>query len=195
MLGTRRIFFSVNWILATVVAAIVVVAWFAFGSTDHRPLVVFTASVIGGAAALVSTINALDARVQGIEDSRRLSAATFTGRWNDPQMYHTKKGARECLDSLKKLDGTEEQFQEYRNAEPGLVQNLLNLLNFLEELSISVQLAATDSQTAKRFFGAILVIIWQDARQFIEQRRDASRNPRLFCELEWLFEHWEKTKR
>ncbi len=192
MIGSRRITlqFSVNWLVGISGAAIGLILVFIFAPDSWRPALIFTAAVLGGTGALVTAVNALDARAIAVEHAKMARAFDFIQRWNDPQFFYAKKNGREILAEFKKRLTVEAQ-KAYLQEDPTRLANLLDVLNVFEALSTAIQIRIADEQAAKRFFRSILLEYWHTTESFVKSRRTERLNPRMLQEMEWLFNQWK----
>lgn len=182
--------FSVNWLLLIVILAAALIVGFAVLGDRWRPLLVFAASVIAGASALLTAANALDARLAQLQQDRARVAVEFICRWNDPTFFYAKRSGRETLAKLRTLKTPEEKLA-YVEEDPTRLANLLDMLNFFECLSIAVQTGVAEEDTARRFFRSISVEYWHAVEDFVRKRRAERQNTRLSQEMEWLFNRWK----
>jgi len=70
-------------------------------------------------------------------------------------------------------------------------QQILQLLNFYEELAISVDMNVVDEEFLRRFFGRSVASIYHRADKLIRHLRASSDNPNVFKQLERLVGRWE----
>jgi hypothetical protein len=175
--------FSINWLRWIIYAAfLMIIAYTIFPRS--RDALVFIAAVLGGIGVLISAMNEIDARREEIDHGRARTALRFVGTWNSPDFYHAKNKGRELLDHFEKNGPGDSAFLTER------LQNLMDVLNFFEELSIAIQLGHADDAVAKRFFKSIIIHYWQVTEPWIKKRRAAKSNPRLLCEFQTLAEGW-----
>jgi hypothetical protein len=192
LLGQRKINLelSVNWLVAPFVVAIVLLLLFIFGRPDWRPALVFGAAVVGGAAALTTAINALDARIAQAKQARIDAALAAVYRWNTPELHHVKKNCREMVEHFKAHAALEEQVA-YIKADVARLMNLFDLLNSFEALALAVSADVVDEAIAKRFFKSMCVHYWHTFEKWIRNHRAERDNARLYREFEALYERWK----
>lgn len=188
---------SVNWFSCIVGAAILLIAAYAYVSEQHRPIVQFAGVVLGGTAALLAFANTLDTRSEQLRQAEVLRQAQkkqlafdFIHRWNDPQFFHTRKNAGAALIEFKNIP--EEHKKTFLTAERDKVVNSIDMLNFLETISLAIHQDMADEETLRRFFRSIVIGLWQNGSNFIEARRAERSTPRLFIETQRLFDQWSK---
>ncbi len=192
MIGSRKVTlqFSLNWLICVCLVALGLILAFIFGPERWRPILVFTAAILGGSGALIAAINALDSRVAKVEQARRATALDFVHKWNDPQFFHAKKSGREILRALREQETVEDQ-KRYLEEDPTRLANLFDVLNLFEGMSIAIQTNIADEEAAKRFFRSLVIEYWHITEGFIKARRAERQNVRLLQEFEWLFSQWK----
>lgn len=191
MVGSQEINLKlkVNWlILILLIAAGLIGAYYSYPA--QRQSLIFVASVLAGAAALIAAVNALDSRYAQLKQARSTSALDFINRWNDPQFFHAKKNGREICKALKEQKTVEDQ-KAYLEEDPAHQANLFDVVNVFECLSIAIQSQIADEDTAKRFFRSIVIEYWHASEEYTKKRRAERGNPRLLQEFEWLFSRWK----
>jgi hypothetical protein len=145
-------------------------------------------AVLGGIGILITAINDIEVRKEALQQSKLKAALDFVHDWNSPLFFHAKNNGRETLRKFKDKGNTD---QEFLKANPQHLGNLIDILNFVELLSVSIQIGEADEAAAKRFFRGILIEYWQHAEHWVKGRRAEKANPRLFCEAEWLYNQWK----
>ena len=157
-------------------------------SEQKRPAIYFIGIVVGSSAALLAFVNALDIRSAQRQQVKMQAALDFVHRWNDPQFFHTRKNAGPALLQFKELP--EERKKTFVRENREIANDIVDMLNVLEALSIAIQKDLVDEEFARLFFRGIVVGFWQNGQGFIETRRAERGNPRLFTELQKLFVQW-----
>ena len=117
----------------------------------------------------------------------REAAFRFSERWNDPQMYHARDACREIMDMMEQ---TEAQRQRRFDDEEKLRTNIRPVLNFLEELALSVRESRADEPTCKRLFAGIVINVYHVTEPWIREQRRRRNRPQLWVELAWLYGKW-----
>lgn len=191
MIGTKTVTlrFRVNWLLCIGGGAGLLIAAFLLLPDGYRPVLIFIASVLAGASALMAAVNAIDARMSQLQQAKALAALDFIHRWNAPEFYYAKKAWREVALGMKELKTPMEQ-RAYLDEQDRLT-NVVAVLNFLESLGNAVRLGIADEETARRFFQSILLDAWHRMEPFVKNRRAERQNARLLQDLEWLFNRWK----
>jgi hypothetical protein len=175
--------FSINWLRWIIYAALLLIVAYIIFPRWHDVLV-FIAAVLGGIGVLISAMNEIDARREEINHGQARTALRFIADWNSPNFYHAKNKGREMLDHFEKNGPGDCEYLAER------LQNLMDVLNFFEELSIAIQLDHADDAIARRFFRSIVVHYWQVTEPWVKKRRAAKSNSRLLCEFQTLAESW-----
>lgn len=190
MIGSRTVTlrFSLNWLLAVGGLAVLLVVLYAT-LPAWRLILVFTAPVVGGAAALIAAFNALEARAAEGARAKKAVALDFIHRWVDPGLRDLKQRGRGILRHFQEHPGIEEQTAYVAN-DPARLADLLDVLNIFENLAIAIRSELADEEIARRFFRTILLEYWHSAEAFIKTRRAERQNTVLYRELEWLFDRW-----
>ena len=132
--------FSINWLRWIIYAAFILIIAYIFFPRWHDVLV-FVAAVLGGIGVLISAMNEIDARREEIAHGQARTALRFIADWNSPDFYHAKNKGRELLDHFEKNGIGDCEFLDQR------LQNLMDVLNFFEELSIAIQLGMPPENT------------------------------------------------
>lgn len=179
---------TISWTWITIIGAGFLIILYAQADEDHRPLYIFIATVLGASCALLSALSTVIQRQEMIKQSKIQVAFDFINRWNNPQFYHARKEGRAALTTIRQLPTTEAQRSWLDDGEKW--SNLIDILNFFESLGIAIRRESADTETAKQFFRHIITGYWQVFEKVIKERRAERSNPRLFIELEWLFNEW-----
>jgi hypothetical protein len=166
-----------------------VVLWlFAQEPSDRRRAVyAFAGTILAGAFALYVYL-------RGMEDKRTDSAGYLIERWNSPDRYELKKImkmiADEKLDPAtlsrkKKGDDQTEEVREQR-------LKVTAMLNFYEEMAISVKERSVNEDKLYDFFSNVLEDAYARLFAYIETERRIDASAAYFCEMEWLAKRWRQ---
>jgi outer membrane receptor for monomeric catechols len=176
--------------------AIALIVGFYFANQAWRPVLVFGAAVIAGAAGLTTAINNVDQRAaanakaeEQAKAAKVAAAFDWFHRWNDPRFFYCKKSSREVTDHFKTVTVVEEQVA-YLKADLARYANLIDMLNTFEGLAVAVEEGVVDETTARRFFRGIVVEYWHQMEGLIKKNRAEANNPRLWKEFETLYRRW-----
>lgn len=191
MRQTITLEFRVNWILLIALASVVLVVAHLYVPEEFKDWLIFTASVVGGAGALIAAVTAIDARGDQLRQDKADAAFTFIHLWLNPQFFYVKTNGRELLKNIKELKTEKEQLDYLNSVDQAKYSNLLDVLNFFEALAVGVRADHVDEDTAKNFFRSMLIEYWNGAEGFIKRRRAERMNARLSCHMEWLHDRWK----
>lgn len=187
----------VNWLWGIVTLAIVLIVAFVLVPAAVRPMLVFGAAVLAGAATLTTAVNNVDQRAaqaekasEAAKDVRVAAALEFFYRWIHPHFYHCKKNGREILKYFKDNPSIDVQTQ-YLKEDPSKYGNLIDVLNTFEALAIAIDMKAVDDETAKRFFRSIVLEYWHLSEGVLKKSRAEHNNARLYKEFESLYDRWK----
>jgi len=187
---------AVNWLIAIAAVGLILITLYAWLS-EYRDVLAFTAAVIAGMAALVAAVNAIDtrraeteARKSMTEQSRKMASLEYIHRWTNPTFHHAKKNGRELMKEFS-ADKTDDEKRKYLEADSTKLGNLIDVLNVFESMSVALQEGILDEPVIKRFFRSILLQYWHCSEPFIKTRRSERNNPRIFRELEYLYNSWK----
>jgi hypothetical protein len=175
--------FSINWLRWIIYSAILLVVAYIVFPKWHDPLV-YAAAVLGGIGVLISAMNDIEVRREQIEADRVHHALQFQAEWINPNFYHAKSKSREVLQHIEKNGHANHEYITER------LQNMMDVLNYFETMSIAIDIGHADEKIVKRFFRGMVVEYWQVAEPWIKNRRAEKKNPRLLCEFEKLASRW-----
>ena len=191
---------------------------------DIRDVISFTLSTIGIGATIISVFYAAESLSRNIkitsennqenlrfreEDKERNlkwrkedKALSYISLWNNSSQlqpvkeYYSKlheKKQKERNHTYKSL--IEEDFKE----ENGFLERrkVIDLLNFLEELSLGVNQDLIDEEIIKDFFEYIIPKHWEVFGEWIIQERDSNniKYKNLYCQMEILSQKWNNKNR
>jgi Domain of unknown function (DUF4760) len=196
MLGklTLNVQLSIDWLRLIILLGLLSIVAYVLLPNSQSDLG-YAVAVLGGIGILITAINDIEVRKEALQQNKealqqnKLKAALdFVHEWNNPLFFHAKSNGRETLRKFKEKGETD---QEFLKAKPDHLGNLIDIMNFLELLSVSIQMGESDEPAIKRFFRGILIEYWQHAEHWVRGRRAEKTNPRLFCEAEWLYDRWK----
>ena len=193
---------------------------FIYGTTNnknHRETLNFAATAITTSIAGVSAFHVLQSIRQNTvsqkllreqeeknkQETRELEiknlkidrAFKYIMMWNDSQHTIFKNSVAEAHDfindeSLNALD-KEEKIKKYLDDNPNKKQDIVNLLNFLESMSICIKEGIVDEDLLLKFYRFIVIRYWDTFDSYILTRRKATDNYKIYKELEMLSEKWK----
>lgn len=115
-------------------------------------------------------------------------AARFGERWTDAAMFHTRTA---CQNLVNERHNPTKILDDLK-ADNNKAVNAGNVLNFLEEMALSVNTGRCDEAMAKSLFCGVVVNIWHATEVWAKAQRVERGRPALWCELETLFGKWSK---
>jgi uncharacterized protein DUF4760 len=189
----------VNWLWGIAGFAVALIAAFIFipEPTKWRPVLVFAAAVVAGAAGLITAINNIDQRAALSDKAEEAAQQQRVGatldlfyRWNAPEFAACKNTGREIRDYFRANPKVDDQLA-YLKSDLVRLHNLLDILNTFEALNIAIDKRVADEPTAKLFFRAIVVEYWHQADDVIRKIRAEHNNARLYKEFESLYNRWK----
>jgi RNA binding exosome subunit len=119
---------------------------------------------------------------QALEDA----AAKFGERWDNTSMFHLRKECQEIIDNKN----NPQQIMTSIKGDKIKDVNVSNILNFLEELALSVNQKRCDETIAKLLFCGIVMNIWHATEPWVKSERTRLGRPPLWIELESLYQRW-----
>jgi hypothetical protein len=151
----------------------------------------FVATVAGGTFALFGFL-------KKIEEGRFKAADKFIERWNRPdtkpilqRSRPVVEGALHSVDFARPLyvaaTATKEQTE--------IRSDIIQVLGFLEELSIAVTSKSADEERLKKFFGSVVPGGYAGLEGFVLAERTADREHGYYREAQRLVERWTGRKR
>jgi hypothetical protein len=199
-IGSRTFSFNipVNWLYGIIGLAMALILAFIFVPDPEkwRPVLIFGAAVIAGAAGLTTAVNNVDQRAaqsqkadEAAREARVAAALAVFYRWNDPTFFHCKKAGREIMLKFKSLTRVDDKIA-YLREDMGRYANLVDMLNTFEALEIAIDAKVVDNDIAKRFFRSIVMEYWHLTEEIIKKNRAERNNPRLWKEFENLYRRW-----
>jgi len=191
--GSKKINITVpvNWLWAIVAIGLSLIVTFFVIEDAHRPALVFVAAVVAGCAALVTAINNVDQRISAAKTARVGAAIDLFHRWNDPKFLQCKLVGAEIRKKFREENCVSVDARlAFLREDPTRRGNLIDILNRLEALSIALDNNVVDEETCKRFFRTIVLEYWSLCEDVVKKMR-AEAGPRLFKELEALYERWK----
>ena len=184
--------------LVVLVAALT--ALYHFVPTPYQGTIVFFGAALAAAGAIAGGfytghILALYLRHEETvrEEARRREereqkeiAFRYGERWNDPAMYYSRKVCRDIIAKRKEPEGINEELLANDDART----NANHILNFLDELALSVREGRADAEIAKRQFGGLVNHVSQALSVYMEQRVIDADRKEIWAELKWLNDQW-----
>lgn len=123
-----------------------------------------------------------DARHALLERSSR-----FGERWNQPELFYSRKACRQVMDDAPKgADYIAELLEE----DLDMAMNIGHVLNFLEEMSISIREEWADEEFCQRLFEGIVLKLFDATETWRQQQAQRRGRTKLWAELRWLYNRW-----
>lgn len=136
-------------------------------------------------------INSEDKKID-LEDKKIDRTLRYIQIWNDPSYFSSRKIAAEIHKELKDLEQTQKNTyinQLYSDADRK--QEIVNILNFLEEMSMCVHFGLVDEKSLKEFYRYIVRTYCETFNLFVVTSRNEKNNPRLYIHLTDLCQQWQ----
>lgn len=177
---------------ATFLLASILIGLFAY-LPDQREILGFTTIVLTAAAAITSAFYVGQGLRQGVESAKVDRTITYGARWNDPQFFYAKRAAREIIMPvvLSPTTNTLQAIQAEINKEPNREMNLVDALNFLEEMAVFINMGVLDEKILRDFYQTIVLRYFSTLQPWIEDQRN-HRGQRLYQGLESLYNKWKQ---
>jgi len=177
--------------VSTIISALaLIVVHFCY--PKYRDSLNFAVTTFATAAGISSAVYALRGIEIGLEDKKIDRTLRYIQVWNDPSYFNARKLAAEINNDLKNLDNTFKRNdyinQLYANTEKK--QEIVNVLNFLEEMSACIHEGLVYEGYLKEFYRYILRNYCETFKLFIDTSRKDKENPRLYIHLTELCEQW-----
>lgn len=176
--------------ITTFIAALTLIAVH-FYESKYRDTLNFAVTTLATAAGISSAVYALRGIEISLEDKKIDRTLHYIQVWNDPSYFGTRKIAAEIHKELKNLDPI--QCNDYINklyGDADKKQEIANILNFLEEMSICVHLGVLDEKLLKDFYRYIVHTYCENFKLFVDISRQEKNNPNLYINLTDLCKRW-----
>lgn len=163
-----------------------------FGQPKYRESLNFVVTTLATAAGISTAVYALRGIEIGLEDKKIDRTLRYIQIWNDPSYFSARKLAAEVNNDLKKLDA--QQSNDYINqlyANTEKKQEIVNVLNFLEEMSTCIHEGLVYESYLKEFYRYILRNYCETFNLFIETSRKEKKSPKLYIHLTDLCNQWK----
>jgi hypothetical protein len=135
----------------------------------------------------VATAKAVTERENKTEDRLLFDTAQrFGERWTDASMVHLRTQCQELIDNRDKPA----EIRKLLEANTAMQTNVGNMLNFLEQLALSVRERRCDEVFAKRLFCGIVTNMWHATESWVKEQRAKRGRSQLWAELEFLYNCW-----
>lgn len=180
--------------ITTFIAALTLIAvHFHDSKLKYRDTLNFAVTTLATAAGISSAVYALRGIEISLEDKKIDRTLRYIQIWNDPSYFTVRKIAAEIYNDLKNLDP--QKRTDYINklyGDADKKQEIVNVLNFLEEMSMCVYLGLVDETILKEFYRYIVGTYYATFKLFIDLSRSDKNNERLYINLTNLCARWNK---
>mgnify|MGYP001792903549 FL=1 len=206
---------------ASVVAFIIAIPFiFYYSLTNnktHREALNFAATALTTSIAGVSAFYALQSIKQNtaaqqlfrleqekaqkeardIEEKDRKIDRTFKYimRWNNLEYSRIKKSVAQIHDEITNGFSTplekENKLKRYLEDNPQKEQDITNILNFLEAMSICIEEEVGNEELLHEFYRFIVIRYWKTFESFVIHRRKKMDNYKIYKGLELLARKWK----
>lgn len=176
--------------ITTFIAALTLIAVH-FHESKYRDTLNFAVTTLATAAGISSAVYALRGIEINLEDKKIDRTLRYIQIWNDPSYFSVRQIAAKIHKDLKPLDDTKSN--EYMNqiyADAEKKQEIVNILNFLEEMSMCVHFGLVDEKSLKEFYRYIVCTYCDTFTLFVHRSRKERNNPKLYIHLTELCEQW-----
>lgn len=176
--------------ITTFIAALSLIAVH-FYESKYRDTLNFAVTTLATAAGISSAVYALRGIEINLEDKKIDRTLRYIQIWNDPSYFSVRKIAAEIYNDLKNLDA--QKSNDYINklyGDADKKQEIVNVLNFLEEMSMCVPLGLVDETILKEFYRYIVGTYCATFKLFIDISRSEKKNDRLYINLTNLCARW-----
>jgi len=161
-----------------------------------RSGIVFIGAVLAASATIYGAFftaynvrKGIEALEQSNRDKHVSTACAFIERWNSPALREIKMEAWHIKDQIK--DKSQEEVGAVLDADEKQRATLLAVLNFFEEIAISITVNGADEQVTKSFFRFLALEMFNSSYKWITYYRQKHNAPRIFVEYETLYNRWK----
>lgn len=129
-------------------------------------------------------------RLKREEHERQEMAFRYGERWNDPAMFHTRNVCRDIIAKRKNPEAIKEELL----ADDTKRTNANHLLNFFDELALSVRVKRADGEISKRQFGGLAVHLYRAMSAYRDHWVNEIGREDAWAEFKWLYDQWTTPK-
>ena len=116
-------------------------------------------------------------------------------RWNDLQYARIKKSVAQIHDEITNGYSTalqkEDKLKNCLEDNPQKEQDITNILNFLEAMSICIKKEIVNEDLLYEFYRFIVIRYWETFESIVIHRRKKMDNPKIYEGLEFLAKKWK----
>ena len=177
--------------VATLFASVSIVIFVMSG--DNKKLkdsLQFGTAAIAAVAGITGAAYVANQLKHSVVSSKTDRTLKYIERWNNPDF--DKKAVLALFRETKELGPTEKQkiISDKLENDDELRSELISILNFLEEMSLSIHENLTDERVLRNFFRGIVFDYVETFRCWIKARRERVDNSNLYKQLMDLYERW-----
>lgn len=172
---------------------------------EHRNTIIFACSVVAASATVASTFYIGRGLRLTIESEEKTRTLEFIRRWNSSEYFYAKRHLRSILKPVENspykekfravdthLNNGPENLNEQSNRH-NFHQNIVDILNFLEEICLSIESKFVDEEILKKYFKGILINNYDLLNPWIQRRRQETNDPELYIYLEDTCRKWRNS--
>lgn len=187
---------TVTWVIGGLVAALTVIYGIVTWDLSDT-LVFFGASLVAGGTLLSAfytgrTLNHMLVQQEKVElrqtaldtQGRKMRTMDYGARWNAPPMHYNREACRKVFE----LRGR--PAAEVSAALDADKPNVVQVMNFLEELAIARENDLIDEEMIRAQFAGIVTGVWQIMQPWVNDLRAARGRPQIGEKLEALARAW-----
>ena len=187
-LGEVRFPVTASLVASAIVLILGGVYWYTTGKISETVLFIAAAGAATGAIlGAFYTARGLELTAAALardEVRYKVSLAfQFTAKWNDPAMFRVRDAIREIFNG----DHNSQKFAEHLASEE---TNVINFLNFLEEVGIAMEKAGADPIILEEAFKGITTLAWSKLHPWVIERRRKRNAPKMWVYMEKLASKW-----
>ena len=178
-------------LLATILCA-VVYAWISNWIVTLDEIIKIVGVGVAFSTALYAAMslgNIYDAHKEILNHKKKGFSSQLIDKWLDPEMTKLILKSTPLQQKIRKLNA--EQGMKELDKNVSNRHALLTVLNFFEQLSVSIINDLADEKMLKEFFRNIVVTYYNANKGMIDARRKYRNNQKLFSQFEQLAKKWE----
>ncbi|MDJ0617939.1 MAG: DUF4760 domain-containing protein [Calothrix sp. MO_192.B10] len=138
-----------------------------------------------------------EARYLEEKDRKIDRSLTYIMRWNDSYNSLLKQSVKEFYEITKgNLNYLQraEKLTKYLDTYPTKEQDIINILNFLEEMSLCIHENIVDEELLYKFYRFIVIRYWKTLEGYVINRRQDMNNQNIYIGFEQLYIKWTKNR-
>ena len=157
--------------LAISVLTVAFIALYYYATKDWKDTAVFAGASVAAAGGIMAAFyaaralafqmqqqaDATEAAKERASHDKKVAALQYASRWNDPQMLEARRICREMIE----MDGKGVIDIETALQNGGDELRVVHMLNFLEEIAISVRHDVADADILRDIYGDAICAVWR----------------------------------